>query len=90
MRKEDFDVFCKRFQPVSDNTIVGEDTHLFETYGTDLKRVQNTPINHIWTLLDCGGKLYLSAGFHRINRLNYVITQIPWTEGQRDYLYHKL
>lgn len=86
-RKDDFTVFCEKFQPISDNTSVGEDTQLFETYGTDLERVQNTPINHIWTVIDCDGKLYISAGYHRVNRMNYMITQIPWQDGQRDYRY---
>ena len=27
----------------------------------------------VWSVLDCDGKLYLSAGFHVVNRIGYVL-----------------
>ena len=44
---------------------------------------------HWWTVVDCDGKLYLSAGFHVVNRIGYVRCEIAWTDAdhQRDYRY---
>ena len=44
---------------------------------------------HWWTVVDCDGKLYLSAGFHFVNRIGYVRCEIAWTDAdhQRDYRY---
>lgn len=44
---------------------------------------------HWWTVLDCDGKLYVSAGFHFVNRIGYIKTEIPWTDAdhQRDWRY---
>ena len=44
---------------------------------------------HWWTVLDCDGKLYVAAGFHWVNRLGYLRTEIPWTETdhERDWRY---
>lgn len=33
-----------------------------------------------WTVLDCDGKLYLSPGFHFVNRFAFVRCAVPWTE----------
>lgn len=83
MRKSDFEVFMKKFCPVERSP----DSFLFETYGEDYKRVINTDSSYIWTVVDCDGKLYLSPGFHIVNRMNYIICKNPWKEGQRDYFY---
>ena len=84
MRAKSYKTFEKKFQPV-----IREDGGcLFETYGTDLQRIINTDPHHVWTLLDCDGKLYLVNGYHIVNRLNYVITSQPWGEGeQHTYAY---
>lgn len=87
-RRADFDVWCDKFQP---ETISGEDSpRLYETYGDDLQHICHVAdYNHsrLWTLLDCDGKLYLSPGFHIVNRINYVVCKNPWVEGTRDYKY---
>ena len=49
----------------------------FETYGEDLDFVRSQKNNHIWTLLD-NDKLV--AGYHFVNRVNYIITIKPWTD----------
>ena len=45
---------------------------------------------HVWTIVDCDGKLYVSPGFHFVNRLDYVLCDVPWTDEdlrQPDYRY---
>lgn len=44
----------------------------------------------VWTILDCDGRLYVSPGFHLVNRIDYVLCQVPWTDEdaqQPDYRY---
>jgi hypothetical protein len=36
--------------------------------------------NRLWTVLDCNGKLYISAGRHFVNRMHYVITEEPYDQ----------
>ena len=44
---------------------------------------------HWWTVLDCDGKLYVSAGFHFVNRIGYIRTELPWDDAdhRRDWRY---
>ena len=44
----------------------------------------------VWTILDCEGRLYLACGFHYVNRLDYVLCEVPWNdddERQPSYRY---
>lgn len=85
-RKSDWDVFLKKYQPIERY----ENEYLFETYGDDLKIVKNTNNNLVWTIIDgLKGKLYLTAGYHIVNRIGYLITKKPFKkeEETRDYLY---
>lgn len=85
MRREDFDVWYEKFQPICDNE---GSPILYETYGEDLKYITKmSDTNNIWTILDCDGKLYLSPGYHIVNRLNYIVTKNEWNEKTRDYRY---
>lgn len=46
---------------------------------------------HVWTIVDSGdGKLYVSPGFRLVNRIDYVVCAVPWTDDdarQPDYRY---
>ncbi len=53
-------------------------TELLETYGQELDVVRRADPNRVWTVIDCDGTLYVTAGFHFVNRLNYIITEHPW------------
>lgn len=83
MRRDDYTVFIEKFCPEEQSP----DNFLFETYGEDYDKVTKTDPNHIWTLLDCDGKMYIVPGWHYVNRMNYFITKNPWKDGQRDYRY---
>ena len=50
----------------------------------------NANPRHVWTVLDCDGKLYVNPGYHCVNRLGYVLTAQPWTDAEYSnpgYLY---
>jgi hypothetical protein len=97
MRTNDYEYFKKKFKPIK-NTLHKEEYHLFETYGEELEIVKKhykdkeqlnkiSGNKYIWTLVDYESKLYLIPGFCFINRLNYLITEVPYKEGQRDLKY---
>ncbi len=54
------------------------DGRMFETFGAELQAVRDVadPAK-VWTLIESDGCLYLSAGFHFVNRLGYFITENP-------------
>jgi hypothetical protein len=76
-------LFETRFHP-----IVRADGSILWSLG-ELNEAMRCPYRHWWTLLDCGGRLYLSAGFHYVNRLNFVCCEVPWTDADQltDYRY---
>jgi hypothetical protein len=66
--------------PNSDNAM-WEDPK-FETYGEDLDFVRAQDDRHIWTLVEGDdGNLYITNGYHLVNRINYFITKKPF-EGE--------
>ena len=62
----------------------------FDTVGKDLdtiKEIAKKSPKHIWTLVDGEGpRIYALAGFHAVNRLGYMVTEIPWVTGDEDFL----
>jgi len=72
------------------------DSPLLETYGEDLetikKQYKDNP-KKVWTVLDNGEEkdgfehLYVVAGFHFVNRLNYLITKEEWKDEEEVYVY---
>lgn len=74
-----YDEFENKHKPI-ENHLGDEGTYLFETYGQEVDFVSNQDENIVWTLVEVDGKLYIVPGFQYVNRLNYLITEIPWTE----------
>lgn len=67
----------------------------YETYGSDLEKVKailanpDPRINQtVWTAVDGDdGRMYLTAGYHFVNRIYYVISKKPWVTGQEEFLW---
>jgi hypothetical protein len=54
---------------------------MFETYGKELEFVRAQTNKHIWTYQDGDeGSLIITSGFRLIDRIGYVVTEIPWEE----------
>lgn len=51
---------------------------MFETYGAELDFVIAQPNENIWTYIDADGVLLLSNGYHLVNRMGYLVTEIPY------------
>jgi hypothetical protein len=57
----------------------------------EFEDVRDKPLNQVWTIIDPAngddGNWYASPGFHIVNRLGYVMTKRPWTDGTCDAIY---
>jgi hypothetical protein len=53
---------------------------MFETYGEELEFVASQPDQNVWTWVDGDTGTWLVNGFHLVNRIGYLITEIPCEE----------
>ena len=54
---------------------------MFETFGDELFFVKNQAPKTIWTIVENDdGNLMPISGFHFVNRMGYLITEIIWEE----------
>ena len=77
-----WNTFERRFKPID-----GPDG---ATYWGREQLPKDVDRHLVWTILDCEGKLYVSPGFRFVNRIDYVLCTVPWTDddvGQPDYRY---
>lgn len=62
---------------------------MFETFGSEIdfviKTHKETP-KKIWTIIESEGEMFISAGFHFVNRLGYFITEQEWENEFEQYL----
>ena len=78
------DEFYERFNPIKNHFYENPedcsfDGCMFETYGQEVDWINGLLKNanmykKIWTILDCEGKLYITSGYHYVNRYGYLIT----------------
>ena len=85
-----YDEWEEKFMPITfaPNSPMGN--CMLETYGVELEIVANARKNCVWTVIGGGDdKMYVAAGNHLVNRLGYLITEVPWTEEdhEADILY---
>ena len=48
--------------------------------------VKGQPVEHVWTIVDGtdDGDLYALPGFHVVNAVSYVVTEVPWPSETAD------
>jgi len=90
MKKIQWRTFLKKYKPVKNELSDDFDGYMFETYGEELEALKKladaSAVNglngyHVWTIIDGGGRCYLSNGWHVVNRLGYMFSEVPWVEG---------
>jgi hypothetical protein len=88
--EDKFDAWDAKYQPM-DNHIDTNAGDKFETYGEELDYVlsiANTEPARVWTLVDGDdGNLYITSGYHLVNRVNYFITHNPCELEYEEYPY---
>ncbi len=82
-RARSWTIFERRFRPI----IRPDRTPLWEL--SEVRPPEATNLRHWWTVIDCAGGLYLSAGFRLVNRICYVRCEVPWADSDAriDYRY---
>ena len=77
--EDQLDAWEAKYQPIQ-NHIDPHAGDKFETYGAELDYVlsiANSEPARVWTLVDGDDGLYITSGYHFVNRLNYFITKNP-------------
>jgi hypothetical protein len=82
------DEFETQFMPV-ENLEQGQGVYQFDAYDAkDSGFLQFMAINHpthVWTRIDGDdGCLYNINGWHIVNRIDYIVTEVPWLKNH-DY-----
>jgi hypothetical protein len=89
----DYDEWVAKYKPIMNNMREKEQTEMFETYGEEkayVHGVKRFNPNHVWTLIEGDEGLWITSGYHFVNRVNYFITEIPFEgEGYLDVLYDR-
>jgi hypothetical protein len=68
--------WAKKYQLITNH--LTNDGYSYETYGEELEYVMLQDTNHIWTELDGDEGVYIVAGYHYANRIQYYISVVPW------------
>lgn len=77
------DQFYDRYKPIKNHLDdnASFDGCLFETYGKEIEHVllvRDSEPNRVWTVVDADGQTIISNGFQLVNRIGYIITEIPF------------
>ena len=76
---EQTDIFERIYKPICNPE---SDNYLFET-DVDLTLIEE---NKIWTLIEGDKGLFITAGYHFVNRLNYIIAERPREHKEEENL----
>lgn len=86
------ETFIETYKPVTNHLV--EDAPfggcMFETFDKEVEYVfelakDENKLKYVWTILEAEGKIFYSAGFWRINRMGYIITEVPWVTGDEEF-----
>jgi len=58
---------------------------MFETYDKELEFVRSCDPKRIWTVIDCDGWFGVTAGYHWVNRIGYLITEEEWKTDDEEF-----
>lgn len=76
-----YNEFVEQYRPIQ-NPFTKEgsyDNTMFETYGQEAEYVLKQSNNNVWTNLSFDNEeSWLVPGFHFVNRMFYIVTEIPW------------
>lgn len=72
--EQKFDLWMETYKP---HMATEGSVRLYETFGEDLDAVKSASPECVWTLVDCDGLTWITPGFHFVNRMNYIICEVP-------------
>jgi len=84
--------FAQKYKPVKNhlNNSAPYDECMYETYGDEYKYIESISVNpntsnKIWTICEEDGITFIQAGWHFVNRLGYVISEVPFTDKDEQF-----
>jgi hypothetical protein len=81
---DDYERWEVKYRPM-DNTLASEErpynNKMFETFGAEEEHIFSMAEEHVWTLIEAEGKMYLRNGRWQIDRQGYFWCQKPWEGG---------
>lgn len=78
-----FEQWVEAYKPIKNtfNELAPYDGTMFETFGNELAHVRAADENTVWTLVTGDDdELVVSNGFHYVNRVGYLVTEVPFAE----------
>lgn len=80
-----YENFESAFKPIV-NHLTPDDGTYFETYGEDYEYIlsmcqRELGQRKVWTELDCDGQIIIGDGYHYVNRMRYLVTELPCPDG---------
>lgn len=83
-----FDEFEKKYNPKQNhlNEHAPENGWMYETYGEEYDFIKQQPVENIWTVLEEDGVTFISPGRRWVNRLGYIITELPHNDENIDVI----
>jgi hypothetical protein len=77
------DAFFDTYRPVTNHLDdnASYDNCMFETFDAELAFVEQSKPNCIWTIVDADGIVVITNGFQFVNRIGYLITEVPALEN---------
>ena len=82
-----FEEWVEKYKPIKNWLRKDEDADTFETFGVEVGivlGVNRFNEKQVWTLVDGDEGMWVTNGYHFVNRVSYFITEIPY-EGE-DFL----
>lgn len=77
-RAGSYSTFEKRYKPIE----------VEDSDGLLLREYQEIPLGtserYVWTVVEAEGRMYLIAGRHLVNRIGYVLCEVPYTDDEED------
>lgn len=81
----EYDEFIEKFKPQKNHVDNNASFNgmMYETYGAEFEFIKSQPESNVWTILDGdNGQLVVASGFHHVNRIGYIVTEVPVPEGE--------
>jgi sulfatase maturation enzyme AslB (radical SAM superfamily) len=78
-----WDEFEEQFKPIQNHLDNNASCNgwMFETYGAELdyviEQTHKDPFK-VWTVVDNDGLMSITDGYHIVNRMGYIITEVPF------------
>ena len=72
------DDWISKYKPVMENNSI----KMYETYGEEFDFVKTVEPRKVWTTLAEDNDIFVESGYRWVNRICYIITEIPWEEGR--------